>query len=206
MSSYYLRTELWSNLPTEIWSNIKSYLLLDKQIFNILKQLADCSVTKLLENFKFEPNQIKIIKNTKINILSRKKFIIKILLTRCRCNIKKNEIQVKLTFIYKNKIENLEWRNEYIVGEQVLCYDFIIFENRKKSLQRKGVVVKIGLKSVSVKFYKFKIHPKNAIGFCPVEWLQEFEHHSKLIFQKMFIQKNEPYYANHFVVGRFYNF
>ena len=198
MSNYWL--------PQELWSNIKSYLLLDEQVFNILKQLGDCSVTKLLENFKFEPNQIKTIKNTKINILSRKKFMINILLNRCKDNIKKNEIQVKLTFIHKNKIENLEWRNNFIVGEQVLCYDMILFENRKKSLQRKGVVVKIGLKSVSVKFYKYQIQPKNDRGFYPVEWLLEFEHHTKLIFEKNFIQKNEPYYANHFVVGRFYNF
>ena len=192
-------------LPKEILSIIKSYLLLDKDRLNILKQLAECSVTKLLQCFKFEPKQVKIIKDKKINILNRKKIILKILLNHCRCHINKNEIQSKLIIIHKNKIENLEWRNEYIVGEQVLCYDMIVYENRKRSLQRKGVVVKIGLKSVSIRFYKFRILPKNNRDFYPVEWLQEFECHSRLLFQKTFIQKYDPYYHHLFLEGKLYN-
>jgi hypothetical protein len=193
-------TKYW--LPKELWSNIKSYLLLDEEMFNILRQLGEYSVTKLIENFTFEPKQIKIIKNTKIHILNRKKIILKILLDRCRYKVEIIKIQAKLEIFKKIKIENLQWKDKYMVGEQVLCFNDIIFENNKRYLQRKGVVVKIGLKSISVRLYKYEVKPKNLIGFNPVEWKEEFESETKTIFEKMFIQKNEPYYSGLFLQGK----
>ena len=189
MSSIYL--------PEELWSNIKSYLLLDEPNYNLLLQLSKYSVTKLLLNFKFEPNQLKIIKNTSINILSRKKYILKMLLSRCN----KNEIQNKIQLINKQDSEKYEWLQDFRVGEEILCYDFIIFENKKRSVRRKAVVIKIGVKFLGVKFYNYQMLPKNDRGRYPMEWKLDFENKTKLIFDKNFVQQYEPYYSGLFRQG-----
>ena len=176
-------------LPEEIWSVIKFYLLLDEPSYEILLKLSKYSVTKLLKNFKFETKQLKIIKDTSINILIRKKYILKLLLSRCN----KNEINNQIQLINKQDLEKYEWLQDFRVGEVVLCYDFIIFENRKRSVRRKAVIVKIGIKSVSVKFYNYQILPKNDRGYYPMEWKLDFEKKTKLIFDKNFVQKYEPY-------------
>ena len=176
-------------LPNELWSIIKIYLLLDELTYNLLLKLSKYSATKLLENFKFEPNQLKIIKDTSINILRRKKYILKMLLLRSN----KNEIQNKIQLINRQDSEKYEWLQDFRVGEVVLCYDFIIFENRKRSIRRKAVIVKIGIKSVSVKFYNYQILPKNDRGYYPMEWMLDFEKKTKLIFDKNFVQHYEPY-------------
>lgn len=176
-------------LPNELWSVIKIYLLLDELTYNLLLKLSKYSVTKLLENFKFEPTQLKTIKNTNINILIRKKYILKLLLSRCN----KNEIQNKIQLINRQDSEKYEWLQVFRVGEVVLCYDFIIFENRKRSVRRKAVIVKIGIKSVSVKMYNYKMLPKNDRGYYPMEWMLDFENKTKLIFDKNFVQQYEPY-------------
>lgn len=189
MSSIYL--------PEELWSNIKSYLLLDEPNYNLLLKLSKYSVTKLLLNFKFEPNQLKIIKNTSINILSRKKYILKMLLSRCN----KNEIQNKIQLINKQDSEKYEWLQDFRVGEEILCYDFIIFENKKRSVRRKAVVIKIGVKFLGVKFYNYQMLPKNDRGRYPMEWKLDFENKTKLIFDKNFVQQYEPYYSGLFRQG-----
>jgi hypothetical protein len=194
MSNYYF--------PTELWLEIKSYLLLDEPTYYLLTKLSKYSINKLLQNFKFETKQLKFIKDATINILSRKKYILKLLLSRCN----KNEIQNKIQLIEKHDSEKYEWLQDFRVGEEILCYDMILFEGRKKYLKRKGVIVKIGLKSVSIKFYNYEIKPKNNQGHYPVEWKQEFEKKTKIVFDNISIIKNEPYYAGQFLVGRFYNF
>ena len=194
MSNYYL--------PNELWSIVKLYLLLDEPSYGILLKLSKYSVSKLLLNFKFEPKQLKTIKNTNINILIRKKYILKLLLSRSN----KNEIQNKIQLIDKQILEKNIWLQDFRVGEEILCYDMIQFENRKRSVRRKAVIVKIGVKSVSVKFYNYQILPKNDRGRYPMEWKLDFENKTKLIFDKNFVQQYEPYYAGLFRQGLLYIF
>ena len=181
MSNYYL--------PNELWSMVKLYLLLDEPSYEILLKLSKYSVSKLLLNFKFESKQLKTIKTTNINILIRKKYILKLLLSRCN----KNEINNQIQLINKQDSEKYDWLQDFRVGEEILCYDFIIFENRKRSVRRKAVVVKIGVKSLSVKMYNYKMLPKNDRGRYPMEWMSDYENKTKLIFDKNFVQQYEPY-------------
>lgn len=185
-----------------MWSIVKLYLLLDESSYEILLKLSKYSVTKLLENFKFEPKQLKTIKNTNINILSRKKYILKLLLSRSN----KNEINNQIQLINKQDSEKYDWLQDFRVGEEILCYDFIIFENRKRSVRRKAVVVKIGVKSLSVKMYNYEMLPKNDRGRYPMEWKLDFENKTKLIFDKNFVQQYEPYHAGIFRQGLLYIF
>ena len=194
MSSIYL--------PEEIWSIIKSYLLLDEPSYEILLKLSKYSVSKLLLNFKFEPKQLKTIKDTTINILRRKKYILKLLLLRSN----KNEINSQIQLINKQDSEKYDWLQDFRVGEEILCYDFIIFENRKRSVRRKAVIVKIGIKFLGVKFYNYQILPKNDRGRYPMEWKLDFENKTKLIFDKNFVQRYEPYHSGIFRQGLLYIF
>ena len=181
MSNYYL--------PNELWSIVKLYLLLDEPSYEILLKLSKYSVSKLLLNFKFESKQLKTIKTTNINILIRKKYILKLLLSRCN----KNEINNQIQLINKQDSEKYDWLQDFRVGEEILCYDMIQFENRKRSVRRKAVIVKIGVKSLSVKMYNYKMLPKNDRGRYPMEWMSDYENKTKLIFDKNFVQQYEPY-------------
>ena len=194
MSNYYL--------PSELWSIVKLYLLLDEPSYEILLKLSKYSVSKLLLNFKFEPKQLKTIKNTTINILIRKKYILKLLLSRCN----KNEINNQIQLINKQDSEKYDWLQDFRVGEEILCYDMIQFENRKRSVRRKAVIVKIGVKFLSVKMYKYKMLEKNDRGRYPMEWMSDYENKTKLIFNKNFVQQNEPYHAGIFRQGLLYIF
>lgn len=198
MSNYYF--------PVELWLEIKSYLLLDDITYKILINLSNYSINKFLQNFIFNAKETRIIKNSRFILLIRKKFIINILLTRCRDKIQKLDIVKQIQHAIDKQLTNLRWKNEYSIGEQVLVYNKIKFENVDRFIKQKALVIKINTKSVTLTLFKYNIQPKiNGESFNRIRWLQEFESKKLLVFDKYRLVQLNPYYYHLFVEGKFYN-
>jgi len=198
MSNYYF--------PVELWLEIKSYLLLDDITYKILINLSNYSINKFLQNFIFNAKETRIIKNSRFILLIRKKFIINILLTRCRDKIQKLDIVKQIQHASDKQLTNLRWKNEYSIGEQVLVYNKIKFENVDRFIKQKALVIKINTKSVTLTLFKYNIQPKiNGESFNRIRWLQEFESKKLLVFDKYRLVQLNPYYYHLFVEGKFYN-
>ena len=51
----------------------------------------------------------------------------------------------------------MSWRYEYNIAEEVLVYNIILIDGVYKYVKRKGIVISVNLKSISVLPYKYTI-------------------------------------------------
>lgn len=141
----------------KLFPNIKSYLLLDKYDYKLLRKLTKLCLTTLIEIIWIFREEFIYLKNSKISLVIRKKYAINVILELCKKHKTTEEI---IQYVYdeeKQKIKDLSWRYEYNIAEEVLVYNIILIDGVYKYVKRKGIVISVNLKSISVLPYKYTI-------------------------------------------------
>ena len=143
--------------PNELWCHIKSYLLLDKYDYKLLRKLTKLCLTTLIEIIWIFREQLTYLKNSKISLIIRKKYAINVILKLCKKHKTTEEI---IQYVYdeeKKQSKELSWRYEFNNAEEVLVYNIILIDGVYKYVKRKGIIISVNLKSISVLPYKCTI-------------------------------------------------
>ena len=130
------------------------------QLISMILKIWHVQRLKSLDFKDFQINRNALQQNSfELNIINNDDTLTTISWKTC-CAGKHKTTKEIIQYVYdeeKQKSKDLSWRYEFNIAEEVLVYNIILIDGVYKYVKRKGIIISVNLKSISVLPYKYTI-------------------------------------------------